>query len=116
MKDVKYSRYMGMIAMRAPTRIAKVGVWKRSLTWAKDEGITLSKDHARKSLLMKTRLSHDHPMFPMKSPTTTSHRSVLLGSSTVTKAVGTVGAPPPAVSVHASMNGIPTRLSRRKVS
>src|SRR5271155_5437826 len=97
MKEVKYWRYIGISANAAPSAMAVTGVWNLSLTFASHCGITLSKDHARSSLLMKTRLSHDHPMLPMKSPITMSQRSRLLGLSTIAKAVGTVerGAPPP---------------------
>src|SRR5450756_1054977 len=97
MKEVKYWRYIGINARTAPRTIALTGVWNLSLTLESRCGMTLSNDHARKSLLMKTRLSHDQPMFPMKRPMTMSHRSRLLGLSTVAKAVGTVenGTPPP---------------------
>src|SRR5271169_6564226 len=114
MNDVKYCRYIGIRARTAPSRIAFTGVWNLSLTLESHWGITLSNDQARKSLLMKTRLSHDHPMFPMKRPITISHRSRLLGSRTVANAVGTVerGAPPPPFWIaHASMNGSPITLS-----
>ena len=65
---MKYCRYIGISARTAPRTIALTGVWNLSLTFESHCGITLSNDHARNSLLMKTRLSHDHPMFPMKRP------------------------------------------------
>ena len=114
MNEVKYWRYIGINARAAPRTMAFTGVWNLSLTLESHCGITLSNDHARKSLLMKTRLNHDQPMFPMKRPITISQRSRLLGSSTVAKAVGTVesGEPPPPLWIaQASMNGSPTTLS-----
>src|SRR2546425_12979468 len=114
MNEVKYSRYIGTIASAAPRTMAITGVWNLSPTFDSARGITLSKDHARRSLRMKTRLNHDQPMFPTKRPTTISHNSTLLGFRRVVKAVGTVdrGVPlPPFWIAQASMNGSPMTLS-----
>src|SRR5208283_3851168 len=114
--ETKKYRYIVISVRAAANPIAKCGVWNRSLTLAKPDGTVLSKAQDMTSRLRNTIPSHPQPMFPMNSPITITQSSNLLGSSNVTKAVGTVDAPPPAVKVHASRNDMPTRLSKTYVS
>jgi len=114
MKEVKYRRYIGIIASAAPRKMAFTGVWNLSLTFDSARGITLSNDHARKSLLMKTRLSHDQADVPDEEAYDDQPQEHAARVQEGREGVGTIdsGAPlPPFWIAHASMKGSPMTLS-----